>query len=73
MSLTMLKCSDCKHIDPGRTRMLVCEAFPGGIPEEILTGDVDHGVHFPGDHGILFEPSEAVAQFYRSAGDRSAA
>lgn len=33
-----------------------CEAFPQGIPEEILSGQNNHKFPVPGDHGILFEP-----------------
>ena len=48
-------CVRCKHfrIDEKRNR-LVCDAFPDGIPEEILRG-YDHRKPYPGDHGIRFE------------------
>ena len=32
-----------------------CKAYPEGIPEEILTGEVDHRTPYKGDHGIMFE------------------
>lgn len=35
---------------------IVCNAFPDGIPEEILTGEHDHTESFDGDNGITFEP-----------------
>ena len=44
-------CLFCKHLGEG-TR---CAAFPGGIPDEILFGEVEHDAPFPGDHGIRFE------------------
>lgn len=34
----------------------VCEAFPGGIPAEIITEEVDHTTPYPSDHGIQYEP-----------------
>lgn len=32
-----------------------CDAFPDGIPEEILFEGADHREPYPGDHGIRFE------------------
>jgi len=44
-------CNQCKHVhDDGVT----CDAFPGGIPEEILTGDVSHKKPYKGDGGIHY-------------------
>lgn len=34
----------------------VCEAFPQGIPEEILNGKNKHLTPFPGDHDLQFIP-----------------
>jgi hypothetical protein len=34
-----------------------CEAFPGGIPEEILRGENDHYDYVPGDGGIVYQPA----------------
>jgi hypothetical protein len=46
-------CSDCKHLhdDLG----FKCDAFPEGIPDEIITGGFIHKKPFPGDNGIQFE------------------
>ena len=46
------QCVLCKHY----TMLLTCEAYPDGIPFEILSGDFDHTKPYPGDHGIRFEP-----------------
>ena len=50
-------CLDCRHFRP-EERTLACAAYPDGIPEEILTSEVDHHEPYPGDHGIRFEPKE---------------
>lgn len=33
-----------------------CEAFPGGIPQEIFTGERDHTEPIEGDNGIQWKP-----------------
>ncbi len=33
-----------------------CDAFPDGIPEEILFGPFDHTEPYPGDHGLRYSP-----------------
>ncbi len=46
-------CLECSHlIDLVES---VCEAFPGGIPLEILQDKVKHDASYSGDHGIQFE------------------
>ncbi|MBK9795325.1 MAG: hypothetical protein IPP58_02295 [Holophagaceae bacterium] len=46
-------CLDCRHlIDLVES---TCEAFPGGIPLDILQDRVRHDAHYPGDRGIHFE------------------
>jgi hypothetical protein len=49
-------CHYCVHAEIGKDGSAACSAFPGGIPEPILRGDVKHDQPYPGDHGILFEP-----------------
>ena len=50
-----IACEECARLQSleGRTK---CEAFPGGIPDEILTGQHDHTTKFRGDHGLRFKP-----------------
>jgi DNA-binding transcriptional ArsR family regulator len=62
LSCIIPQCAFCKHAwdrsrrgEPPRAR---CEAFPDGIPDEILWNRVPHDVPYPGDHGIQFEPVE---------------
>ena len=37
-----------------------CEAFPGGIPAEILGNRFDHCKSYPGDHGLKFSLEEGA-------------
>lgn len=46
-------CMLCKHfIYADRPK---CTAFPDMIPFEIVVGDADHRLPYPGDKGIKFE------------------
>ena len=47
------RCLDCLHL----TDLLegTCQAFPGGIPEDILQDRVLHDRPYPGDHGLRFD------------------
>lgn len=46
-------CTDCKHFK--RTEDgLVCDAYPDGIPDAIIDGDVNHRKPYQGDNGIQF-------------------
>ena len=43
-------CNDCsRYTSIGR-----CEAFPDGIPLEVLAGEVSHDLPISGDRGLLF-------------------
>ena len=50
------QCNNCKW----RFGRGVCNAFPKGIPKELLLNYIKHDNPYPGDHGILYEkkPSE---------------
>lgn len=63
MSLAVLKheiprntvkyCNKCKHrfLAPGDT----CKAFPDRIPDDVLSGKLDHRFRVDGDNGYQFE------------------
>lgn len=46
------QCVGCAHY----LGNLECEAFPDGIPDEIITGLHDHRQPYEGDGGIRYEP-----------------
>lgn len=58
-------CPNCKHsagtIQYHGKAVFLCLAFPTGIPQEILTGEVDHRKPYSGDRGIQFEPLDPEA------------
>ncbi|MBE0418183.1 MAG: hypothetical protein IBX63_10500 [Coriobacteriia bacterium] len=49
-------CPTCKHLWP-TSEPLACEAFPDGIPDDILMG-FDHRKPYEGDGGVRYEPRE---------------
>lgn len=49
-------CNRCRHYHRATSGPATCDAFPDGIPREILTARHDHKSPFPGDRGIRFEP-----------------
>ena len=55
--MKMESCLTCKHqLGWSREkRSTVCKAFPNGIPLGVLSGDVQHTEHLPGDHGFEYE------------------
>ena len=49
-------CMECKHYNFNEHSMMSCEAYPKGIPEEIIMNEHDHHKPFKNDNGITFEP-----------------
>lgn len=54
-------CDACSRLRPLGDR-LACEAFPDGIPDEILFEGFDHREPFPGDQGVRFELADGAEQ-----------
>jgi hypothetical protein len=55
--LPPVACARCAQLWPGdKTR---CNAFPQGIPRDILDGEDPHTTPHLGDHGIQFTPASA--------------
>ncbi|EGW55178.1 hypothetical protein QQ73_12980 [Candidatus Endoriftia persephone str. Guaymas] len=50
------QCMNCLHRIDSVEGSLICLAFPDGIPEAIVTGEVDHSRPYPGDNGFQYEP-----------------
>lgn len=46
-------CYGCRHLKDKVN--FKCDAFPGGIPVEILGNKTDHRKPVEGDNGIIFE------------------
>ena len=46
-------CNECIHRKAGEIK---CNAYPDGIPRNILTGKIDHRKKYINDNGIRFEP-----------------
>ena len=49
-------CMQCKHYHADNMDGLTCDAFPKGIPDEILDSEFIHTKPYRGDKGIQFEP-----------------
>lgn len=51
----MSQCHCCIHYKESSSKD-ICDAFPKGIPQDILNNYICHTQPFPGDNGIQFEP-----------------
>lgn len=47
-------CIKCMRFHEDNGDHFTCDAFPEGIPDEIVLGGFNHNRPFPGDHGMQF-------------------
>lgn len=61
-------CEFCKHFnEPGEDdEQLTCEAYPNGIPFEIVANQLDHRQSLPGDNDVQFEAKNGAGARYAS-------
>lgn len=52
-------CAICRHLRDSEDEM-ICDAFPDGIPFEILSSEADHRKPYAGDGGITYQRRAAV-------------
>lgn len=48
-------CMECIRFHDNNLGALTCDAFPDGIPIEIIESKIDHTKPYKGDNGIQFE------------------
>jgi len=49
-------CATCARFNRKDKTQEVCEAYPNGIPQEILDAETDHREVYPGDGGLVWKP-----------------
>ena len=59
-------CTGCAHYRraTGEQEGWRCDAFPDGIPVQIILNEADHREPFPGDHGLRFEATTPEFEDY---------
>jgi hypothetical protein len=49
-------CLKCARFHDTNEETFTCDAFPKGVPDEIVLGGFNHNNAFPGDNGMQFIP-----------------
>ena len=56
MKRALTLCYSCENLLDTESEQMACQAYPDGIPDQILVKGRDHRSPLPGDRGITFEP-----------------
>ena len=59
--LMFANCVRCEYLDTRPGSAGTCEAYPKGIPNDIVTGKDMHIVSRGDDNGIVFKPAEGFS------------
>jgi len=51
---TTILCLECKFFNEDDYEKFSCEAFPDGIPDEIIENKIQHNKAYKGDNGLRF-------------------
>lgn len=57
-------CLGCARFREQKGPNFYCDAYPDGIPDGIITSQVDHREPYTDDHGLQFLPSNDEAARY---------
>ncbi|MDD1701457.1 MAG: hypothetical protein LUQ31_00565 [Methanoregula sp.] len=60
-------CQVCEHGGPDTKP--ACDAFPGGIPKSILSGEIWHLSPYSGDQGIRFRKKHTAESYFITGDD----
>jgi hypothetical protein len=64
-------CLKCARFHDTNDDTFTCDAFPEGIPDEIVLGGFNHNLPFPGDNGMRFIPRVKFAVVSKDGEDLS--